>query len=321
MECFEYQVDFAACDAVVYSGQSSGKGVKPVLTYSSLYDCILQLKHPGGVVMCVFRCGRAILAATALGGCSLVPDIPADFALPVREILAQAACELKDTFNSLQRSPYASRFKPKQWLVTVAIAPKADTDLTGGAGWTRKFPYVSNPTTFNSWALTGPGLSLDDKGERSSAINFNFTSGKLMADKTLQCPPATPSAHVLAQHLGVGEWLYRTAAALAVASSASVDKPTYDTDITVKFSGSGSYTFTFPPGTNIASFGGSYSIDEQLNISMAPIADKQTIKIVSLPSWQGEVGSVVSSSPVQAAQSRLDILQLQQAIQSLKSSP
>lgn len=235
--------------------------------------------------------------------------------------MAQTACELQATFNSLEHSPYAARFKPQQWLVTVALAPKADTDVNAAGGWTRKRPFIGSPTTFGTWNIGGPGLQLDDKGERSSGVNFNFTSGELMADKTLQCPPATPSAHVLAQHLGVGEWLYRTARALSVASSASIDKPIYDTDITIKFSGNGTYTFTFPPGTNIASFGGSYSLDEQLNISMAPIPAKQSIKVVSLPVGENFKGVVTSSVQIESTQNRLDILQLQQAILSLKTNP
>jgi hypothetical protein len=270
--------------------------------------------------MCALVRRSAALSVIMLGGCAILPDIPPNFALPVQEILAQTACELKDAFNSLEQSPYAKRFKPTQWLVTVSLAPKADTDLNAGVGGTRKAPYVGTPANFVSWAIPAPGVQLDDRGERSSGVNFNFTSGKLMADKTLKCPPGTPSAHALAQHLGVGEWLHRTAKALSVAASASIDKPTYDTDITIKFSGNGSYTYTFAPGTNLASLGGSYSLDEQLNISMAPITGKQTITAVTLPIQQG--GTVVPSSvQVQAAQSRLDILQLQQAIQSLKANP
>jgi hypothetical protein len=264
--------------------------------------------------------GAAALLFTAFGGCSLVPDIPPDFALPVQEILAQTACELQTSFNTLQDSPYRSRFKPGQWLVTVALTPKADIDVNAGGGWTRKSPYIGSPVRFASWAINSPGILLDDKGERSSGINFNFSSNKLMADKTLICPPPTSSAHVLAQHLGVGEWLLRTAQALSVASSASVDKPLFDTDITIKLSGNGTYTYTFPPGTDIVTFGGSYSVDEQLNIIMVPTTPKQVIRAVTLPIQQGQT-SVQSTVQLESAQSRLDIIQLQQAIQSLRANP
>jgi hypothetical protein len=48
-------------------------------------------------------------------------------------------------------------------------------------------------------------------------------------------------------------------------------------------SGHGSYTYTFPLGADLAAFGGSYAVDDQLNISMAPI-EKTPISAVTLPS-------------------------------------
>ena len=227
---------------------------------------------------------RSIYAAPfafILCGCAVVPDIPPDFALPVKAILAQTACELQYAFIVLNSKPELKRFKAKKWLVTVALVPKADTEVTLSGGATRK--SLSNPTRFTTWSLSGPGIQSDDKSERSSSINFTFKSSELMADKTLRCPPDYPSIHQLAQHLGVGEWLYRTASAMEVASSVAIDKPIYDTDVTIKLSGNGTYTFTFPPGTNLAGFGGSYSLDEQLNISMAPIADTKKLTVTSLP--------------------------------------
>jgi hypothetical protein len=261
------------------------------------------------------------ITASLLAGCAVVPDVPPDFALPVRDILAQSACELKATFLYLDAEPEFARFKAKQWLITINIAPKVDTDLNAGGGGTRVSPFVGKPTSFTTWSVTGPGLQFDGKGERSSGINFTFTSSKLMTDKSLQCPPEGPSIHVLARYLGVGSWLYRSALALSVAKSASIDKPVYNTDVTVKFSANGTYTFTFPPGTNIASFGGSYTVDEQLNISMAPIADKTSLKVVSLPVGQEYRTAVPSNVQIQSAQNRLDLLQIEQAIRSLQTSP
>lgn len=108
---------------------------------------------------------------------------------------------------------------------------------------------------------------------------------------------------------------------MSVASSAGIDKPTFNTEITIKFNGNGSYTYTFPPGTNLATFGGSYTLDEQLNISMAPIAPKEKLVVTSLPLGQPFHGSgrrVVSESEVQAAQTRLDLQGIETAIRKLQ---
>lgn len=264
--------------------------------------------------ICVAAC-----AAIGLQGCALVPDVPPDLALPIKEILAQTTCELRETFISLSRSPTLQRFQADQWLVNVSITPKVNTNVNGSAGWTRRSPFLGNPTRFTTWAISGPGLQLDAKAERNSGITFFFRSSDLMRDRVLQCPPPIPSLHVLAQHLGVEAWLRRTAEAMDIASSVNIDKPTYNTDITIKFAANGSYTFTFPPGTDLATFGGSYTIDEQLNISMAPIPRK--ITVVTLPVGQIFRGEAITSTQEQAAQSRLDLIQLEQAIRSIQSRP
>lgn len=249
------------------------------------------------------------------GSCAVVPDVPPDFALPIHAILAQTACELQYAFLVLDQQPELKRFKARQWLVTVSISPKTDTDVNLSGGFTRK--SLHNPARFTTWTLNGPGAQIDDKATRTSAINFNFKSSELMKDKTLQCPPDFPSIHVLAQHLGVGEWLYRTASAMAVASSVTIDKPVYNTEINIKFAANGTYTYTFPPGTNLAAFGGSYILDEQLNISMAPIPEKQELSVTSLPVQQFR-NPVRSTAEVQSAQSRLDLLGIEQAIRRLQ---
>jgi hypothetical protein len=270
--------------------------------------------------MSTWRGVCVLLFALILGDCAVIPDVPPDFALPMQAILAQTACELHDAFITLDGEAQYRRFKAKKWLVTVALAPKADTEVTASAGFTRK--TLRDPASFTSWAVNGPGLQSDDKSERSSSITYNFKSADLMKDKTLRCPPPYPSINVLAQHLGVGEWLGRSAAAMQVASSATIDKPVYDTEITIKFSGNGSYTFTFLPGTNLAGLSGSYSLDVQLNINMSIIADSPPpLHFVSLPLWQ-QLNTpqvpVTSTSQVQAAQQRLDLLGIEQAIRKLQ---
>jgi hypothetical protein len=257
----------------------------------------------------------------SLSGCAIVPDVPPDFALPVKAILAQTACELQYAFSYLDSQPQLQRFKAKKWLVTVLLQPKIDTEVTASGGFTRK--TLKSPTTFTSWAVNGPGIQSDDKSDRTSGVYYNFKSSDLMVDKTLRCPPEYQAIHQLAQHLGVGEWLYRTASALEVASSATIDKPSYNTEITIKLQGNGTYTFNFLPGTNFASLAGSYSLDEQLNISMAPIADTPKLVVTSLPLGQQygpPSGAVISSAPAEAAQTRLDLLGIEQAIRRLPTN-
>ncbi|MBS0270996.1 MAG: hypothetical protein JSS54_18740, partial [Proteobacteria bacterium] len=270
-----------------------------------------------GIALFLVRGVYFVLFASAAGACAVVPDIPPDFALPVRAIIAQTACELKDALTVLDRTPEYQGFKARKWLVTISLLPKATADLNGSGGFTRK--SLNNPLRITTWSMTGPGAQLDDKGIRSSGINYNVKSGDLILDKTLQCPPDDPSVHVLAQHLGVGEWLYRSADAKRVASSLTVDKPTYNSEITITFSANGSYSFAFPPGTNLAAFGGSYSLDEQLNISMAPITDTPPLKVTTLPSSSNYPQAVVSVVETEPAQLRLDLQGIETALRKLQS--
>lgn len=266
-----------------------------------------------------WRCfSSSIWLALGLSACAVIPDVPPDFSLPVQEILAVTACDLRDAFNSLESSHQFARFKPQQWLVTILLLPKVDTDLNASGGLTRKDPFIGNPASFTTWGAN-PGIQFDAKGERSSQVKYNFVSGQLLKDRTLLCPAQTATVHLLSAHLGLGDWLRRIAVALNVASSAKIDNPTYNTDITIKLTGGGSYTFTFPPGTNLASLGGSYSIDEQLNISMVPIADTPPpLKVVTLPVSKEFQVTPVTTVQVEAAQTRQDLSQIEQAIRSIK---
>jgi hypothetical protein len=264
-----------------------------------------------------FRGICAVLLVASLGACAVIPDIPPDFALPVRAIVAQTSCELHDAFLAIDAMPELKRFKAKQWQVSISLLPRTEIDLTASGGLTRR--TLSHPLRFTTWTLNGPGVQLDDKGIRSSGINYNFVSEKLMADRTLVCPPEYLSIDSLAQHLGVGRWLFRSAETLSVASSLSADKPVYNSEVTIKFSANGSYTFTFPPGTNLASLSGSYSLDEQLNISMVPIADKEVLHVTSLPNSRQYTKPVVSTVQVVSPEVRFDLQGIETAIRKLQT--
>jgi hypothetical protein len=267
---------------------------------------------------------RATVAAALVSGCALVPDVPIDLVLPVTEILAHSACELRRALNELDRDPAYRRFRPRNWLITISIAPTTDTDLNASGGFTRR---VGNASRFTTWALSGPGAFVDAKGDRAASVTYTFKSPELMADEVV-CfySDATPTIHLLTRHLGIGNWLRRTATALTASRSALIDKPVYNTDITIKIAANGSWSYTFPAGLNLASAGASYSVDERLNISMAPYEPPRNITAVTLPAGDNFGHPVAATRPlqssesVQAARDRLDIIQLEQAIRSLQQS-
>jgi hypothetical protein len=270
----------------------------------------------------------AAIIGSLSGACSIIPSLPPDFALPVQDILLHTACELQEALISLD-TPEFKRFKARQWSIAVSLQPRVDTGLNVSGGWTRKNPFLGNPTTFTTWAISAPGLLFDVKAWRSGGVSFNFkSSAALMNDKRLPCDVSTPSYHALAQHLGVGSWLRRTAAAINIASTAEIDKPTFTSDITIKLAANGSYTFTFPPGTDLAAFGGSYTLDEQLLISMTALPPTpKPITVVTLPHGDnfGDPKRVTVEVPttfaVESAKQRLDAIQLEQAIRNLQIRP
>ena len=224
-----------------------------------------------------------------IGGCSLSPPVPDDFNLPIREILQHSACELRAAFVELSKPQYAS-FKPSKWKIAIKLTPKTNTDVNGGLGLTGKSTSISGAKYFNNWALGSvgsPGGAIDAKGSRVATITFKMTSKELMLDQKNQliCPVDSPRYHVLAEHLGIGEWLVRLVQAkyYAVGSLASFDTPTYSSQIVVKFSGNGNFTYNFPFGTNFASIAGYYNLDQTLDITMTPDDSGEKISVQTLP--------------------------------------
>jgi len=269
------------------------------------------------------RCICFVPVTSFFAACAIVPDLPPDLTFPMREILLNTACELQAALRTYD-APQFSRFHARKWLITVALNPKTDLDITPGFGLTRKVPTAANAIRSTNWAINSPGIQLDTKTERSGGVGFIFKSPALIDDTTLPCEYASPSYHALSQHLGIREWLGRLVDAMYVTGTAELDKPTYDTDITIKFSANGAYTFTFPAGTDLASLSGSYTVDEQLNITFAPLNTTPPFKAVTLP--RGGKGFVPNgaipeaSTAVQDAQVRTDLIRIEQAIRKLPQS-
>ena len=264
-----------------------------------------------------------VLIASVSTACSIVPDLPPDLTFPMKEILLHTACELQVALRTFD-TPQFKRFNARKWLITVALNPKTDADITPALGLTRKVPIVANAARVTSWALNSPGLQFDMKTERSGGMGFVFKSPGLIGDNTLPCDSTSPSYHALTQHLNIREWLGRSVDAMYVTGTAELDKPTYDSDVTIKFSANGSYTYTFPHGTDLASLSGSYTVDEQLNITFAPLNTTPPFTVVTLPrggkGFEPNNAAPVSTTAVPDAQARTDLIRIEQAIRKLPQS-
>jgi hypothetical protein len=260
--------------------------------------------------------------AISVAGCSIIPDIPDDYNVPVREILQHATCELRGAFLELSDPRYAS-FGAGKWLIAVKLTPKADAEVGGGVGLTGKSTSLANPKHFNNWALGSvgaPGAAGDAKGTRNASITYKMSSKDLLdLRKPLICPVDGPRYHDLAQNLGIRDWLLRTVQAkdIAVGPLATLEAPTFLAEIVVKFTGNGNFTYNFPFGTNFAAISGSYDMDDLLEITTTRDTSGPVIVVQTLPT-----GGVFGNRPPDRielpsrvdAEQRLENTQNQQGI-------
>lgn len=246
--------------------------------------------------------------AISVAGCSIIPDIPNDYNLPVREILQHTACELRGAFLDLSDPSHAS-FGASKWLIAVKLSPKADAEVAGGLGLTGKNTSLANQKYFNNWALGSvgaPGAAGGAKGTRNASITYRMRSKDLLdLNKPLICPVDSPRYHDLAQNLGIRDWLLRTVHAkdFAVGPLATLEAPTFLAQIVVKFTGNGNFTYNFPFGTNFATISGNYDMDETLEVTITRDTSGPVIVVQTLPT-----GGVFGSRPPDRIQpaSRID---------------
>jgi hypothetical protein len=111
----------------------------------------------------------------------------------------------------------------------------------------------------------------------------------------------------------------------AVGSFASLDSPTYSSQIFVKFSGNGNFTYNFPFGTNFGAISGYYDVDETLDITLTPDTGGETIYVQTLPrggKFQDQPPDrVVLPSSVDASQKLDTTLNQQGIINAIKNLP
>jgi hypothetical protein len=267
-----------------------------------------------------------------LAGCTVIPQMPNDIELPIREILHNTACELRTAFKTFNTEPRYAAFQAKNWLLALTLTPKTDREVIAGIGLTGKSTSVSNPPYLSSWAFGSaavPGAQIDVKGTRNGNVVYKLHSRDLLNEKKFplfDCDPTSSSYHALAQHIGVQDWLSRTILDKEISNAGllSLNAPTLSSQIFVKFSGAGSFTYTFPFGTDFASATGNYDLDLTLGIALSPDEEKKEIVVTTLPSG-GTFGPkqpnrIVTTTGANA-QSRLDaVVQQQQIIDALKNN-
>ena len=274
----------------------------------------------GAVVTYMARFAAA-LALLSTGGCAIYPDIPPDWALPVREIILHTACELKFSLIDLQPISDPKHFDPTAWTIKVTLNPKADADIQPGAGLTRRFPQTGGTTFSNLVVGPGNGVTTEMKGSHYGSVDFKFDSGALMHDAGLPCETATPSYHTLTKGLGIHDWLFRAIDTSSV-TGASIDAPGFTADVFIKFNGTGSWTYTFPPGTNLLSLSGFYQLEESLTITFIANPKKDTFKVVSLPKggdgFLTNRGTPVASTFTLIQDQNASLQQIRQQLQNLR---
>jgi len=123
--------------------------------------------------------------------------------------------------------------------------------------------------------------------------------------------------HSLTKSIGIEEWLIRSVDA-SVVSHSKIDKPSFSSEVFMKFNGGGSYTYNFPPGTDLVTLSGYYQLDEILNVNLVAKTPVVRITAVTLPpNGRGFVrnqGPVAPSVVFTLQETRGDLQQIEQAV-------
>jgi len=262
--------------------------------------------------------------ALSLGACSTVPNLPSEDEMPVQLIMLHTTCELRAAFIALSADPKYKDFKADQWSINISLTPKVDTSLQASLGWTGR---TTNMKALRLWTWTlgtSPGLRGDIEGHRDGAVTFPLSSKQLLdvpKYPLVGCDDVRRSDPTLSQYLGIREWLERTVPTddNGLAKLTNIDKPTFNSEIVVKFdAGNVGASYFVPNGwTYSAALAGTARRDETLSISMTP--DPKVKHVETLP--KGVIKKLAAGTGERisaAAQSRLDQIQLEQTLRNLR---
>jgi hypothetical protein len=247
-----------------------------------------------------------------------MPDLPPDWAMPQSEIVLHSACEVQSALRVIALgNPPKSVFDPGGWTVKITLNPKIDADIAPGLGLTRRQPTNTAAKRFANLVLGGSnGATAELRGERTGSLDFVLDSAKLIKDD-LGCEHEPFLLHSLTKTIGIADWLIRSVDA-SVLSHSKIDKPSFSAEVFMKFTGAGSYTYTFPAGSDLATLGGYYQLDENLNVNLTAKTPVVRITAVTLPpNGNGFVkgqGPLAPSVVTTLQEQRGDLQQIEQAI-------
>jgi hypothetical protein len=286
------------------------------------------------------------MLVAVIGGCATIPDLPPEgLSLPTKQIILHAVCELRTALQHMQDNPQVdnAKFDATNWAIGLTLTPKTDLEASYRAGLTGKSSSVS-PKFFNSWAVgSGPGAEYDSHGSRIATAKYALSSAKLLQKKPaprskdffyeINCDETSPGYHALTENLGIQAWLKQAATASGsdLKVLTSLDNPTFTAEIIVKFDGAGSFTYTFPFGTDFLGMMGSYFIDEKLEIALTriPVApDYKNARLLPVNGAANLIGPAVSFTTTTSpsglspeAKLKLENLQLEQVLRNLQITP
>jgi hypothetical protein len=265
-----------------------------------------------------------VCASLLSAHCATPPGMPPDFLLPVQQIVLHSVCELHFALEDISISHPS--FLKTTWAIAITLTPKIDTEGALRAGLTGKSTSLSNAKFFNTWSVgNAPGAEYDIKGHTDGTAVY-LTKSTILLDKAkhpVNCDTSSTAYNALTRYLGIRDWLERTAAAAEgnISGLTNLDKPTYNSQITIQIDGSGTFTYNQPFGTNFLNAFGSYKLDESVAIAFVAEPAKKIVTVRTLPS--GAAYSSESSAPStvsSAAKSELGTLGLQQQIINLQTA-
>ncbi|WLC16285.1 hypothetical protein [Bradyrhizobium diazoefficiens] len=254
------------------------------------------------------------------GGCAIMPELPVDWAMPQREIVLHSACEVQSALRAIALShPPKKVFDPDGWTVKITLNPKVDADIQPGVGLTRRQPASATASRFASWVVGGGnGATLEMRGERTGSLDFDLDSSDLLRDD-LGCEHEPFSLHSLTKTIGIESWLVRSVDA-AILSHSRLDKPSFSSEVVMKFNGSASYTYNFPTATDLVTMGGFYQLDEILNVNLVAKTPTVRISAITLPSNGKAFASQGSPAPSVTFSTQQTNASLQQILQAIQNS-